>query len=178
MTGAGREATGFGEGPRDADVMLVGQNPGREEVKQGRPFVGRSGQYLDRILQQNGLDRSKPYITGVVKEPTPHNRKPKADEIKYWMPTLVAEIKEVKPKIVVLMGRVAWQVPRFEGIDYIQTYHPSAAMRFPRPDRNSKRTCQDSRTEWVRLRDRRASPPANSLRGTDMRHRLERSHPV
>ncbi|MFO8010772.1 MAG: uracil-DNA glycosylase [Dehalococcoidia bacterium] len=123
--------TRFGEGPEDADVMLVGQNPGREEVKQGRPFVGRSGKYLDRVLQQNGLDRNKLYLTGVVKEPTPDNRKPVADEINYWMPYLIEEIKQVRPKIIVLMGKVAWQTPRMEGIEYIETYHPAAAMRFP-----------------------------------------------
>jgi uracil-DNA glycosylase len=132
MNWTGREALSFGEGPEDASIILVGQNPGKEEVKQGRPFVGRAGQYLNKILQQNGIDRNELYITGVVKEPTPGNRKPKADEIKRWMPYLVAEIKRIKPKIIVLMGRVAWETPRFEGIDYIETYHPAAAMRFPK----------------------------------------------
>lgn len=111
--------------------MLVGQNPGKEEVRQGRPFVGRSGQYLNKVLQQNGLDRNKLYLTAVVKEPTPHNRKPNSNEIKRWMPCLEAEIKEIKPGLIVLMGTVAWQVARFEGIDYLETYHPAAAMRFP-----------------------------------------------
>ena len=122
----------FGEGPKGAAVMLVGQNPGKEEVKQGRPFVGRSGQYLNSVLEKYGLDRSRMYITGVVKEPTPGNRKPKAAEIKRWMPCLEAEITEVNPNVIVLMGRVAWKTPRFEGIDYIETYHPAAAMRFPK----------------------------------------------
>jgi uracil-DNA glycosylase family 4 len=121
----------FAEGPDDADIMLVGQNPGKEEVKQGRPFVGRSGQYLNKILRHNGLDRSRLYITAVVKEPTPKNRKPRIAEIDRWMPTLVAEIEHIKPRIIVLMGRVAWRTPRFEGIEYIETYHPAAAMRFP-----------------------------------------------
>jgi DNA polymerase len=112
--------------------MLVGQNPGREEVKQGRPFVGRAGQYLNRVLQKKGLDRSKLYITAAVKEPTPGNRKPKADEIKRWMPCLEAEIQRVKPDLIVLMGQVAWKTPRFEGIAYMETYHPAAAMRFPK----------------------------------------------
>jgi DNA polymerase len=127
-----KEPTRFGEGPEDADVMLVGQNPGKEEVKQGRPFVGRAGQYLNQALEKNGLDRGKLYLTGVVKEPTPGNRKPKAKEIDRWMPSLVAEIKEVKPEVIVLMGRVAWKTPRFQGIDYMETYHPAAAMRFPK----------------------------------------------
>lgn len=132
MNDSGRDAMRFGEGPEDADIMLVGQNPGKEEVKQSRPFVGRSGQYLNEVLRQNGIDRSKLYLTGVVKEPTPGNRKPTTDEISRWMPSLVSEIKRIKPKIIVLMGRVAWQTPRFEGIEYIETYHPAAAMRFPK----------------------------------------------
>ena len=127
-----KKAMNFGEGPEDADIMLVGQNPGKEEVKQGRPFVGMSGQYLNKILRRNGIDRDKLYITGVVKEPTPGNRKPREDEINRWMPTLLDEIKRIKPRIVVLMGRVAWRTPRFEGIEYLETYHPAAAMRFPR----------------------------------------------
>ncbi len=112
--------------------MLVGQNPGREEIKQRRPFVGRAGQYLNKVLQHYGLDRRSLYLTGVVKEGTPHNRKPTAREINRWMPGLEAEIKSVKPDIIVLMGRVAWKTPRFEGIEYLETYHPAAAMRFPK----------------------------------------------
>ena len=121
-----------GEGPRTAEIMLVGQNPGREEAKQGRPFVGRSGKYLDTVLSKNNLDRSKLYITSVVKETTPRNRKPTADEIQRWMPYLLQEIRQVKPKTIVLMGTVAWRTPRLQGIHYIETYHPAAAMRFPR----------------------------------------------
>jgi uracil-DNA glycosylase family 4 len=70
-----------GEGPKDAAVMLVGQNPGREEIKQRRPFVGRAGQYVNKVLQKYGLDRDNLYLTGVVKEGTPRNRKPAAEEI-------------------------------------------------------------------------------------------------
>ena len=112
--------------------MLVGQNPGEEEVKQGRPFVGRSGKYLDEVLRKNNLERKKLFITSVVKQKTPRNRKPTAQEIKDWIPHLVEEIRQVKPKIIVLMGEVAWETPRFEGIKYIETYHPAAAMRFPK----------------------------------------------
>ncbi len=111
--------------------MLVGQNPGKEEVKHGRPFVGRSGKYLDKVLKDCGLIREHLYITALVKEPTPGNRKPTAAEIKYWIPCLEAEIKNINPRIIVLMGRVAWHAPRSEGIRYIETYHPAAAMRFP-----------------------------------------------
>ncbi|MCF8143574.1 MAG: uracil-DNA glycosylase [Deltaproteobacteria bacterium] len=122
----------FAEGPKNARVMLVGQNPGREEVKQGRPFVGMAGKYLNRVLKEKGIDRKQLYLTCVVKEPTPKNRKPASDEINRWMPDLVREIKEIDPWIMVLMGRVAWNTPRSEKIEYVETYHPAAAMRFPK----------------------------------------------
>jgi uracil-DNA glycosylase family 4 len=121
-----------GEGPSNAKVMLIGQNPGGEEAKQGRPFVGKSGKYLDMVLMKNNIDRGKLYITSVVKETTPGNRKPTAQEIQYWMPYLLEEIRQVKPKIVVLMGKIAWKTPRLKAIKYTETYHPAAAMRFPR----------------------------------------------
>ena len=122
----------FSEGPEDAAVMLIGQNPGREEARQKRPFVGRAGKYLDRVLAENRLVRNRLYLTSMVKEPTPQNRQPTAREIDRWLPVLESEIRDINPKIVVLMGRVAWKAPRLEGIEYIETYHPAAAMRFPR----------------------------------------------
>jgi uracil-DNA glycosylase len=121
-----------GEGPQNAQIMLIGQNPGREEARQGRPFVGRSGRYLDTVLEKNNIERSKLYITSVVKETTPRNRRPTAQEIRHWMPCLLEEIGQVKPKIVVLMGEIAWKTPKLKAIEYIRTYHPAAAMRFPR----------------------------------------------
>lgn len=122
----------YSEGPKEADVMLVGQNPGKEEVKVNRPFVGKAGAYLNEVLHEFGIDRESLYLTSVVKEPTPDNRKPTAEDIRRWMPVLERQIEEIKPKIVVLMGKVAWQTPRRENIEYIETYHPAAAMRFPK----------------------------------------------
>ena len=124
--------TVWGEGPPDARIVLIGQNPGEEEAKQGRPFVGRTGKYLDRVLEKYNIPRGKLFITSVVKRKTPKNRKPTAKEIKYWLPYLIEEIKRSKPELIVLMGEVAWQTPRFDGIKYIETYHPTAAMRFPK----------------------------------------------
>lgn len=121
-----------GEGPDDARVMLIGQNPGKEEVKQGRPFVGRSGRYLTAVLDSFGIDRQELYITPVVKEPTPGNRKPTAAEIARWMPVLLDEIERIRPRIIVLMGEVARGIPRRPDIEYLETYHPAAAMRFPK----------------------------------------------
>lgn len=138
-TSAASRASGdgsqFAEGPKNARVMLVGQNPGQEEAKLNRPFVGRSGKYLNKVLGEKGIDRSALYLTSVVKETTPGNRKPTAGEIRRWMPELEREIREIDPEIVVLMGKVAWEAPRQEGIEYIETYHPAAAMRFPKPRR-------------------------------------------
>lgn len=122
----------YAEGPADAEIMLVGQNPGSQEVRTGRPFVGRSGKFLDKVLGKYGLNRKELYITPVVKEPTPQNRKPTAREISRWMPVLIHEIQRIKPRIILLMGRVAWETPRYKDIEYIETYHPAAAMRFPK----------------------------------------------
>lgn len=120
-----------GEGPLDADIMLVGQNPGAEEDRTGRPFVGRAGQYLDKVLAQSGIHRDRIYLTSIVKCRTPGNRKPSKEEIFVSIPYLVGQIAHIAPKLVVLMGKVAWHAPRCPGIVYIETYHPAAAMRFP-----------------------------------------------
>lgn len=119
-----------GEGPLNAKVMLVGQNPGAEEDKTGRPFVGRAGKFLNKVLAKNGFNREELFITNIVKHTSPKNRKPLPDEIAACAPYLEAHIKAIKPKIVVLMGTVAWQAPRVKGVEYVETYHPSAAMRF------------------------------------------------
>ena len=119
-----------GEGPFNAKVMLVGQNPGAEEDKTGRPFVGRAGKFLNKVLAKNGINREELFVTNLVKHVTPKNRKPLPDEIAACAPYLVAQVNAIKPKIVVLMGTVAWQAPRVEGVEYVETYHPSAAMRF------------------------------------------------
>ena len=115
----------------DADIMLVGQNPGAEEDRTGRPFVGRAGQYLDKVLAQSGMQRSRMYLTSIVKCRTPGNRKPSSEEISVSIPYLVRQINHIAPKLVVLMGKVAWHTPRCPGIAYVETYHPAAAMRFP-----------------------------------------------
>jgi DNA polymerase len=127
-----REQQRFAEGPENAAVMLIGQNPGREEVAQNRPFVGRSGKYLDGVLQKKGIDRKQLYLTCVVKEPTPGNKKPSVEQIARWLPCLEKEIKKIQPRIIVLMGKIAWHTPRIQGVEYIETYHPAAAMRFPK----------------------------------------------
>jgi uracil-DNA glycosylase family 4 len=119
-----------GEGPANAKLVLVGQNPGAEEDKTGKPFVGRAGKFLNKVLAEYGIRREEVFITNTVKHISPNNRKPLPDEIEACVPYLEEQIKTIKPKIVVLMGKVAWQAPRVKGITYVETYHPSAAMRF------------------------------------------------
>lgn len=119
-----------GEGPLNAKLVLVGQNPGSEEDKTGKPFVGRAGKFLNKVLAENGINREEVFVTNIVKHVTPQNRKPFLDEIEACAPYMIAQINLIKPKVVVLMGAVAWQSPKVEGPIYVETVHPSAAMRF------------------------------------------------
>jgi uracil-DNA glycosylase len=120
----------LGEGPANAQVMLVGQNPGAEEDKVGKPFVGRAGKFLNKVLAQNFIERQCLFVTNIVKHTSPRNRKPFPDEVEACTPYLTTQVELIKPRIVVLMGAVAWQAPRIAGVEYVETVHPSAAMRF------------------------------------------------
>jgi uracil-DNA glycosylase len=119
-----------GEGPSNAKVMMIGQNPGANEDEAGRPFVGMSGKFLNKILAENGLKREDIFITSIVKHVSPKNRKPFPDEVAACLPYLTAQICAIKPKIIVLMGESAKSAPRIPGIEYMLAVHPSAAMRF------------------------------------------------
>lgn len=119
-----------GEGPLNAKVMLVGQNPGADEDETGRPFVGRAGKYLTKTLAEFGIDREEVFITNIVKHTSPENRKPFPDEVAACVPYLITQISIIKPKIIVLLGASAKETPRIEGIEYLEVIHPSAAMRF------------------------------------------------
>ncbi len=122
-----------GEGPADAKVMLIGQNPGAEEDKTGKPFVGRSGKFLDTILEKYGINRDSVFITSIVKHKTPGNRVPSKDEIAACKVYIQEQMKLIKPRLAVLMGTVAWkEAPKVENVEYIRTFHPAAAMRFPK----------------------------------------------
>jgi DNA polymerase len=120
----------IGEGNKKAKIMIIGQNPGEEEDKTGRPFVGKSGKFLNKVLEKNKIKRESLYITNVVNCKTPENRKPTKKEIEFFMPLLLKQISMIKPKIIILLGDVAWHVPRIKGIKYFEIYHPAAAMRF------------------------------------------------
>ena len=119
-----------GEGPMNAKVMFVGQNPGAEENETGRPFVGRAGKFLTKILAENSIKREDIFITNIVKHVSPQNRKPYPDEVAACLPYLNMQINLIKPKIIVLLGASAKETARLEGIEYVQVIHPSAAMRF------------------------------------------------
>ena len=119
-----------GEGPLNAKVMVIGQNPGSDEDKTGRPFVGRAGKFLTKTFAEYGLKREELFITNIVKHISPQNRKPFPDEVAACLPYLTAQIDKIKPKIIVLLGASAKGAPRVVGIEYIEIIHPSAAMRF------------------------------------------------
>jgi uracil-DNA glycosylase len=119
-----------GEGPLNATVMFVGQNPGADEDESGRPFVGRAGKYLTKTLAEYGVKREDVYITNIVKHTSPKNRAPYPDEVVACLPYLLKQIYIIKPKIIVLLGASAKGTPRVAGIEYVEVVHPSAAMRF------------------------------------------------
>jgi DNA polymerase len=143
-----------GEGPITANVMVIGEAPGRKEDEQGRPFVGPAGQLLTRLLELAGLKRSEVYITNVVKCRPPGNRDPQEDEIETCLPYLLKQIELIKPKIIIAVGRHAartlyalaglkwYSMSKQHGevreatiagvkVKIIPTYHPAAALYKP-----------------------------------------------
>ncbi|MBV9412824.1 MAG: UdgX family uracil-DNA binding protein [Acidimicrobiia bacterium] len=108
--------TVYGEGSKDADMMLVGEQPGDQEDKQGRPFVGPAGRVLDEALEAAGIDRTKVYVTNVVKHfkwtaqgKRRIHKKPNAEEIAACKPWLAAELETVQPRMLVCLGATAAQ---------------------------------------------------------------------
>ncbi len=129
-----------GEGPDRAEILLVGEAPGKDEDREGRPFVGRAGFVLDRCLQEAGIERSEIFITSVIKCRPPENRRPKKEEVEACMPYLEAQIGLVQPKVVILMGNTATRaVLDLEGVAslrgrvyrdlFLVTFHPAAVLR-------------------------------------------------
>jgi uracil-DNA glycosylase family 4 len=145
---AGRTQVVFGEGDPAAGLMVVGEGPGREEDLQGRPFVGRSGQLLDRLLlEEAGLRRPEVYIANVVKCRPPNNRDPRPEEIASCRPYLDEQVALIDPVVVLTLGNFASRtllattegVTRLRGRTYpypgasgpviVPTFHPAAALR-------------------------------------------------
>jgi len=143
----GRTNVVFGAGSPSARVMIVGEGPGREEDLRGEPFVGRSGQLMDKMLAHVGLSRSSNlYIGNMVKCRPPENRDPRPDEVERCIGYLRNQVWLIRPKIIVCMGRVAATAiidPGFKvtqqhgqffdknGTLMMGTFHPAALLRSP-----------------------------------------------
>ena len=97
----------FGDGNINSEVMIIGEGPGANEDAEGKPFVGRAGKLLDKMLAAIQLDRNKVYISNVVNYRPPANRKPTEDEIERYLPFLKSHIEIIKPKILILLGSTA-----------------------------------------------------------------------
>lgn len=142
----GRTRTVPGEGNPEARLMLIGEGPGETEDLTGRPFVGRAGELLDKILESIDAPRSTVFIANVVKCRPPRNRAPLPDERAACMPYLHRQIALVKPKVLLALGSTAAEamlgvkrplgdlrlkVHEWNGIPLIVTYHPAALLRNP-----------------------------------------------
>lgn len=95
----------IGEGSHDAKIMFIGEAPGRNEAKTGRPFCGTAGKILDQLLASVGIDRKEVYITNIVKDRPPFNRDPLPDEIEIYGPFLDRQIEIIRPEIIATLGR-------------------------------------------------------------------------
>lgn len=130
-------------GPENAEVMLVGEAPGANEVEEGEPFVGRAGEKMNKVLRDIGVDRSELYITNLVKIRPPDNRDPKKEEIEAWAPLLEEEIENVDPDIILTLGnfssremldtkkgisQIHGRIFSREGRKIMPIYHPAATL--------------------------------------------------
>jgi len=140
----------FGEGPSNAKVVIVGEGPGKTELKLKRPFVGRAGKFLDEVLKHNKIGRKKIYITSVLKNLP---KKITTKEIEKNKQFLLEQIKLIKPKVIILFGNLALKtvlnlkpitkyhgrIIKKENIICMPTFHPAAAMRFPKIKKKFKK---------------------------------------
>jgi len=136
----------FGEGSLEADIVFVGEAPGRDEDLSGKPFVGVAGGLLTKIIQAMGLQRKDVYITNVLRCRPPGNRNPLPEEVARCRPFLLKLLKIIKPKVICTLGKFAAQALlndtrpisrlrgqffEFEGIKLMPTYHPAYLLRNP-----------------------------------------------
>lgn len=140
-----RTQTVFGEGDVDAKIFFIGEGPGETEDQTGRPFVGRAGQLLDKMIGAMGLSRRQVFIANIVKCRPPGNRVPAPDEVATCTPYLVRQLEIIRPRVIVTlglpavkymlddpkltMGRVRGQWKLWRGIKLMPTYHPSFVLR-------------------------------------------------
>lgn len=132
----------FGDGSADAQVMFIGEAPGKNEDEQGLPFVGAAGRFLNEMLAGIGLKREDVYITNIVKYRPPSNRDPYPDEKLEFLPYLRRQIEAISPKLIVTLGRHSMetllpglkisqahgQPKRYKGQVYLPLFHPAAAL--------------------------------------------------
>ncbi len=132
----------MGEGNLDADIVFIGEAPGKNEDEQGRPFVGAAGKFLDEMLAEAGLKRKEVYITNIVKYRPPNNRDPEPDEKEAFWPYLLRQLKVINPKLVVTLGRhsmeyflpsqkisqIHGQPKRNGDLVVMPLFHPAAAL--------------------------------------------------
>jgi DNA polymerase len=142
----GRKQIVFGVGNPNADLMFVGEAPGRDEDIQGIPFVGRAGQKLTQIIEAIGLTRGDVYIANVIKCRPPENRNPEPDEVEQCEPFLFRQVDTIKPKVIVALGtfaaksllkstdsisRLRGRVYDYRGAKLVPTFHPAFLLRNP-----------------------------------------------
>jgi DNA polymerase len=142
----GRRQIVFGVGNPNADLMFVGEAPGRDEDIQGIPFVGRAGQKLTQIIEAIGLKREDVYIANVIKCRPPDNRNPEPDEVDSCEPFLFRQVDTIKPKVIVALGtfaaksllkttdpisRLRGRVYDYRGAKLVPTFHPAFLLRNP-----------------------------------------------
>ena len=136
----------FGVGNPQADIVFVGEAPGKQEDLQGVPFVGRAGKLLDKILAAIELTRDDVYICNVLKCRPPQNRDPLPFEVEQCEPYLINQLHLINPKLIVALGRISActilktkeslknlrnRIFKYAGIDLLVTYHPAALLRNP-----------------------------------------------
>jgi len=132
----------FGDGSPNADIVFIGEAPGKNEDLQGIPFIGAAGKFLAEMLEMIGLKREDIYITNIVKYRPPNNRDPLPAEKQQWLPYLQEQISIIKPRLIVTLGRhsmdvllpglkisqVHGQPKRYMGRVYLPLFHPAAAL--------------------------------------------------
>lgn len=143
----GRTNIVFGEGNPGAELMFIGEGPGKDEDLQGRPFVGEAGRTLDRLIEKMGFKREEVYIANVVKCRPPGNRDPEDDEVAACVQFLKRQIHVVAPKVIVSLGRISahcltgsktpisrlrGKFLQYEGIPMMPTFHPAYLLRNPK----------------------------------------------
>ncbi|MCP4216604.1 MAG: uracil-DNA glycosylase [bacterium] len=142
-----------GEGPIDPKIMFIGEGPGETEDSFGKPFIGKAGQLLDKVIGKMGYSRETVFVGNIVKCRPPHNRDPLPDEVAACMPYLERQIAILSPKVIVCLGKVPMnnllgtsnsimkergKVFDFRGIPLIPTYHPAYILHLKEKEAVSK----------------------------------------